>query len=50
MRANVAAGRLGGRRGVRCAATASAFLALLCGAAFCFNQLKASHIGGGKAI
>jgi hypothetical protein len=27
-----------------------AFLALLCGAAFCFNQQKASHIAGLKAI
>jgi hypothetical protein len=26
------------------------FLALLCGAAFCFNQQKASHIAGLKAI
>jgi hypothetical protein len=26
------------------------FLALLCGAAFCFNQQKASHITGLKAI
>jgi hypothetical protein len=26
------------------------FVALLCGAAFCFNQQKASHITGLKAI
>jgi hypothetical protein len=36
--------------GIRCAATALALLAPLFGAAFCFNQQKASHIAGRKAI